>query len=425
MAVDQTSRSSGIEVSVVEGQGWIRMLTVTVPGDRVARTRTAEAARVSRARRIKGFRKGKIPASVIEQRFGPEIDERVQQRLLDEAYKEALDQEDLTPAGPGRITDVKYGPSEPFVFQAELEVMPNIRLDRLGGFQIARSTEEVTDEEVQQILGRVLEEHADWNQVDRTAATGDRVSVHISPLADGEDRPEGEGTAYQIILGAGQALEDVEKAIVTLAAGEDGIFDVEFPDESEGAEPSAAVSRRLHVGLESVEERELPELTDELAAAVGPFETVADLERTVREDLERHHETESENKLRAELMTAVVEANPFVVPHALIDRYMASMFQSPDATDPEELDRMREALAPHAERQIREQLVLDRIIEREGFAATPEDLDAEIEEIATRRGVHPGKLRRELAREGSLDSLGRNLAVEKAFGYLKDQSEIS
>jgi trigger factor len=425
MAVDQTSRSSEIEVSVVEGQGWMRTLTVTVPGDRVARTRTAEAGRVSRARRVKGFRKGKIPASVVEQRFGAEIDERVQQRLLDEAYKEALQQEDLTPAGPGRITDVKYGPSEPFVFKAELEVMPNVRLDRLGGFRIARSTEEVTDEEVQSILDRVLEEHADWNEVDRTAETGDRVSVLISPLADGEDGPEGDGTAYQIVLGAGQALEDVEKAIGTLGAGEDGIFEVEFPDESEGAEPSASVSRRLYVRLDSVEERELPELTDELAASVGPFETAADLERTIRDDLKRHHESDSENKLRAELMTAVVEANPFVVPHALIDRYMANMFQAPDGSDPDELDRMREAIAPHAERQIREQLVLDRIIEREGFEPTPEEIEAEIEEMAARRGVHPGKLRRELARDGSLDSLGRNLAVEKAFGYLKDQSEIS
>ncbi|MFQ5528748.1 MAG: trigger factor [Gemmatimonadota bacterium] len=424
MAVDQTSRNPGIEVSLVEGQGWLRTLTVTVSTDRVARTRAAEAGRVSRNRRVKGFRKGKIPAAVVEQRFGAEIDERVQQRLLDEAYREALDQEDLTPAGPGRITDVKYGPAEPFVFQAELEVMPSVRLDRLGGFKIERSTDEVTEDEVREILDRIREENADWIGIDRQPETGDRVSVRIAPLTGDEDQPAGNGTAYQLVLGAGQALEDVEKAISTLGPGDDGIFEVDFPDESE-AEEEAPVTRRLHIRLESVEERELPELNDQLAAVVGPFETVADLEATVREDLERHHENEAESRLRTELIAAVVDANPFVVPAALIDRYLASMLQAPDDTDPAELERMREAIMPHAERQIREQLVLDRIIDREGFEPTPEEIEAEIADMAARRSVHPGKLRRELARDGSLESLGRNLAVEKAFGYLKDQSGIS
>ena len=251
------------------------------------------------------------------------------------------------------------------------------------------------------------------------------MSVRISPLPGDSDTPVDEGTAYQLVLGAGQALEDVEQAIQTLSKGEEGVFEVEFPDESADAESSSPVSRRLFIRLESVEERELPELTDELAASVGPFETAADLERTVRDDLERHHEDEAENRLRADLLTAVIEANPFVVPHALIDRYLANLVQAPEKVDANELSQMRESIAPHAERQIREQLVLDRIIEREGFEPTPEELEAEVEAMATRRGVHPGKLRRELARDRSLEQLGRNLAVEKAFGYLKDQSGIA
>ncbi|TDJ49369.1 MAG: trigger factor [Gemmatimonadetes bacterium] len=423
MAEDQTD----IQVSLVEGDGWNRKLTVTVSSARVTRTRSAEMGRLSRSKRLKGFRKGKIPLAVVEQRFGAEIDDRVQQRLLDEAYREALDQQELTPAGRGRITDVKYGPDEPFVFQAELEVMPTIRLDRLGGFKIEKTVAEVTDGEIQQILERIREENASWTAVDRQPAKSDRVSVSISPLSDEQEEPEGSGTAYQVVIGSGEALAGVEQAITTLAPGNDGVFSIEFPDESgEGEqEAGATASRRLHIRLESVEERELPELDDTLASSLGTFETVADLEKAVREDLARHHEAEAEGKLRTELIAAIIAANPFVVPRALSDRYLHNMLQAPEEMGTAELERAREAIGSHAEQQIREQLILDKIIERENLEPSAEDVEAEIEAMAARRKVPPGKLRRELARDGSLEALGRNLAVENAFSYLKDQSGIS
>lgn len=422
MAVDQTSQKADIEVSLVEGQGWFRTLTVTVPANRVEKTRRAEAGRLSRSKRLKGFRRGKVPIAVIEQQFGTEIDDHVQQRLLDEAYREALDREELTPAGPGRITDVKYNPAEPFVFQAELEVMPTIKLDRLGGFKIERDEVAVADDEVNGLIDRIREENADWTEVQRAPEEGERVAVRILPLAnDGEDA--GDGTPYEVVLGAGQALEEVEQAIATLSPGDSGDFDIDFPDES--GEEGATTSRRLRIHLDKVEEKDLPELTDEFAAGIGPFETVEDLRHVVTEDLKRHHEGEAEGKLRGELLTAIAEANKFVVPEALIDRYVAGMIQSPDDVDPAEMERMREAIYPHAEKQIREQLILDKVIEREGFTPSPEEVESEIGDIAARRGVQPGKLRRELVRDGSLENLGRNLAVEKAFGYLKDQSGIS
>jgi len=421
MAIDQTD----IEVSVVEGDGWNRTLTVTVSSDRVARTRSAETGRLSRTKRLKGFRKGKIPLAVVEQQFGAEIDDRVQQRLLDEAYRAALEQQDLTPAGNGRITDVKYDPNEPFVFQAVLEVMPTVRLDRIGGFKLEKTVAEVTDIEVQQILDRVREENASWTVVDRQAVESDRVSVAISPLSEDQEKPEGSGTPYQVVIGSGEALEGVEQAITTLKPGDDGVFSIEFPDESGDQEAGATVTRRLHIRLDTVEEQELAELDDELASSLGAFETVSDLETAVREDLSRHHESEAEGKLRTELLAAIVAANPFVVPRTLTDRHLHSMLQATEEMGAAELERAREAIGSHAEQQIREQLILDKIIEQEELEPSSEEIEAEIGALAVRRNVPLGKLRRDMARDGSLSALGRNLAVENAFGYLKDQSEIS
>lgn len=427
VADDNISRNDGIDVSLTEGEGWARTLMVTVSGERVNRTRTAEAQRLSRSVKLKGFRKGKVPATVVEQRFGHEIDDRVQQRLLDEAYREAIREADLSPAGPGRITDVRYEPGEAFVFQAELEVMPRVQLGRTGGFQVSRTVAPVTDEEVEEIFQQIREENGDWSAVGRRPTTGDRVSVTISPLEAGSDAPDGEGTPYQLVLGEGKALDDVEAAIQTLTPGEAGIFSIEFPREAEGgeAEGDAVITRRLHVRLNQVEEKELPELNDEFAASIGDFDSVDALETAVREDLVRHHENESEENLRGALMEALREANPFVVPQALVDRYLGNMVQSPGDVDPEELRRMREAIGPHAERQIRDQLLLEAVIEQEDLQPAPGDVEARIAELAESRGVDPAKLRRELAREGRIDALGQNLAVEKAFAYLKEQSGVS
>ena len=421
------SRVPGVEVSLTEGEGWARTLTVTVSEERVSRARAAETGRLSRTLKLKGFRKGKVPAAVVEQRFGEAIDERVQQRLLDEAYREALEEAQLSPAGPGRITDIRYEPGRPFVFQAELEVMPKVPLQRTGGFQVHRTVAEVGDGEVAELLQRIRDENADWVRVERRPEAGERVSVRISPLAAGEDSAAGAGTPYQLVLGEGKALDDVEDAIRTLAPGESGIFEIEFPAEGDDAdrEADAVVTRRLHITLREAEEKHLPELTDEFAADVGSFETVAELEAAVRDDLARHHEQEAEDQLRGDLMSALREANPFVVPQTLVDRYIENMIQAPEDTDPEELRRMRAAIGPHAERQIRDQLLLEAIIEQEGLAPSPDELESRIATLAQSRGVAPPKLRRDLAREGRLEALGQNLAVEKAFAYLKEQSGIS
>lgn len=424
---DNHSRNNGVDVSLTEGEGWVRKLTVTVSGERVIRTRAAEAKRLSQSVKLKGFRKGKVPAAVVEQRFGHEIDDRVQQRLLDEGYREAIREAELSPAGPGRITDIRYEPGEAFVFRAELEVMPRVRLSRTGGFQVSRTVAPVTDEEVEEIFQQIRDENGEWAAVERRPATGDRVSVTISPLEEGSDSPDGEGTPYQLVLGEGKALDDVEEAIQTLTPGESGMFSIEFPREAEAGETEgeAMITRRLHITLNEVEEKTLPELTDEFAASIGDFDSVQALETAVREDLARHHEKEAEENVRGALMEALRDANPFVVPQALVDRYLENMLQSPEDMDSEELRRMREAVGPHAERQIRDQLLLEAVIEQEDLQPAPGDVEARIAELAESRGVDPAKLHRDLAREGRVDALGQNLAVEKAFAYLKEQSGVS
>jgi trigger factor len=422
--------SSPFEVAIEVGDGWKRRLTITVSPGHVARARAAERNRLAKGLRVKGFRKGKVPVSIVEQRYGELLDERVRASLVEEAYRKAVEQEELHPAGAASILNVQYAPGERLTFQAEVEIVPSLELGRVGGFRLGREVAPVTDEEVEGILSGIRAEHSTWDAVDRSPQTGDRVSVGIEPLAAPDSEPTGESQPYQFVLGGGQALPDVEKAIMTLEPGRSGAFLVDFPaDASQSAgetaqEEAEAERRRLHIELREVEERRLPELDDELAAKAGKFESVEELQNTVREDLARHHEDEAEGRLRAQILDSIIEANPFTVPMTLVDRYLSEMIRAPEDADPEEVRKARESLAPHAERQIKEQLILDHLIEREGLKADAEQVQAKIEEMASRRNIAAGELRGRLKREGGLEALGQNLAVEHVFEYLKSQSEI-
>ncbi|MFO7587628.1 MAG: trigger factor [Gemmatimonadota bacterium] len=425
MAIDTSSRkeSDGVQVAVEVGDGWSRRLTITVAPERVTRARSKERERLAKSIRLKGFRKGKVPPSVVEQRFGSDLDAFVTERLIETAYREAVDQEELHPAGAASISNVQYAPGERLIFQAEVEIVPSVELARVGGFRLTRRVEPVTDEEVREILDRIRAEHAEWVPADRRPAEGDRVAVRVAPLGEGEAEPSAAAKAYHFLLGDRQALPDVEKAIATLATGESGTFLVEFPAEKEGAESER---RRLHITLDGVEERALPELDDDLAAKAtgGDRRTVTEMEEAIRADLARHHEAEAEGRLRGQLLEALMEANPFSLPGSLVDRYLDGMLRAPEDADREELRQAKESLRPHAERQIKEELILDRLIEREALEPGEDEVAAKVAEHAERRGLSPTALRRKLEKEDQLASLRRNLAVEKAFEYLKSRSEI-
>lgn len=427
MAADTSTEQTGnsdLDVAVEVGDGWTRRLTITVSPSRVGRARAAERKRLGKRVRMKGFRRGKIPTDVIEQRYGDFLDEHVRSSLVEQAYREAVDETELRPAGAAQITNVQYAPGERLTFQAEFEIMPTVKLDRVGGFRLEREVEPVTDEEVQRILDSIRSEHAEWQDIDRQPVDGDRVSVTIEPIATLEDDPSGEASPYQFVLGSGQALEDVEAAIKELSPGEARAFAVSFASEEEGSADEGEL-RNLHISLDAVEEQLLPDLDDELAARVGEFDDVAGLEDTVRTDLARHHEDEAEGRLRGQLMEALIDANPFALPVALVDRYLDEMIQAPEDADPEKIREARSEIAPLAERRIKEQMVLDHLVEREGLEASEEEVKAEIEKLAERRDMAPQELRRRLAREGGIETLGRNLAVEKVFEYLKRESEIA
>lgn len=410
-----------MKVDIEQPSDWARKLSITVPADRVQRERKKIASQFASRVRMPGFRKGKVPASVVEKQYGPSIDSQMIERVINSAYQEALREQGLSPISQASVENVEYEPGAELTFDVEFEVRPEVELDRLGGFTVKAPSAEVSEEDVERVIDRLREQNASWSPVEEgTPDVGDRAKVEITPLQQGEDEPTPEPREYDVVLGAGEILEDIDQGIRTLEPGDEGEFVIDLPEQAEGEEDE----HRVRIRLISAERPELPEADDAFAKEVGGFDSLDDLRARVRQDLAAEAERESDREVRRQLIQRVLEANPFDAPPSLVDQYVESLLQAPDDADPEELSAAKQQARPVAEQAVRRMLVIDRVAELESLHPTQEDLDQRVQEIAAENDMEPAEVRRQLAQSGRLQALQSDLMEKRVFDYLKSLSTI-
>ncbi|MYE33388.1 MAG: trigger factor, partial [Gemmatimonadales bacterium] len=312
-ADSQATATDPFDIAIKRENDYLRRLDVTVDPAQVAAARRREAARLRKTTRIKGFRKGKVPVRIIEERYGPLIDERTVDALVNRAYRNAVRRHDLSTIGEPVVSELDYRPGERLSFRIDVEVMPVVELARTGGFRIKRRDVAVEEADVDEVIENIRKENAVLQPVDRAPRSGDVVAVAIREHEGGDGAEE---KPYRFELGAGYAIPDVEDAILALAPGEEGTFTVSYPDDF-GAAELAGTTRSLQIRLDEVRASELPELTDEFASEIGNFETLAALREAVEKELLARGERQAEEEVGEQLLDAVIEANAFEVPPSL------------------------------------------------------------------------------------------------------------
>ncbi|MGE0160974.1 MAG: trigger factor [Gemmatimonadales bacterium] len=418
--------ASRLQVSVQEQERWRRKMSVTVPAAVVREEEQRTARRFASQARLKGFRKGRVPTRVIEKQFGGALRKEALDKLIQEAYRQALESEKLQPISEGHIEDVQYEPEQDLKFEVAFDVQPVFELARLGGFAVKRPVHEVKDQHVDEVLARIREQNGAWRSVDEgSPAEGDLVSVKILRL-DGSDA---EARDYELVLGRGDAIPDIEASIKTLTLGgaeaaSQGDFDIRFPDDLQD-ESRRGVQERVRITLVGRKTLELPPLDDSLAKSVGDFETLAELTAKVREDMEKENAQRADSAVRAQLLDLVLEANPFDVPASMVDRYLDSILGNPKDVPADKLAEARAQLRPEAERAVKRILAIDRLADERGLAATEDEIDARVEEIAAANQTTPAKVYASLQKAGRLESIERELTERKVFEFLTSQSEIT
>ena len=398
-----------------------KSLRVTVPVDRVREAEAKALKYYVRQARLPGFRPGKAPEAVVRKRFGDAIRQSVLQELIRESWETARSTESLKPITDPSIRNLKFEDGSPIEFDLLVEVQPELKLERTGGFRIERPAAAVADGAVEEQLARVQEQKATWIPVEGVRPSpGQMVRVEVAPL---DDSGAGASQPYDLVLGQNQAIPDLEERIMTLLPGEQADAEVKFPDDHPD-EARRGQSRRVRVTLHDVKRQELPALDDALAREVGDFENLDALRAAIRQDLEREAAREADVQVRQALIQQIVEANNVQAPESLVHRLMhgyAEMYRVPQ----EQLEQFEQQFHQIAEAQVRRDLVLDAVVEANGLRATEGELDQRVGELAAARGVPAGQLYGSLQKANRLSELERAITEEKAFAHLLQQSTIS
>jgi trigger factor len=409
-----------IEVISRKSEGVERRLQVSVAASRVADARERATRRVAGQVRLPGFRPGKAPAAVVRKKFADEIQQEALESLMREAYQSVLESEKLDPVTQPHAHDVKFEEGQPLTFELHCEVKPVIELARLSGFKVKRNSSAVTDQMVTDQIAEMRDQRATWTPVDEKPREGDMVTVQLA-VADGTGVVP-EGKEYRIVLGSGQAIAAIEEVIMGLAPGGSIECPVKWPDDFPDPE-QAGKSKLVRMALSDVKRKSLPALDDALARELGDFDSLDALTKAVREDLEAQAVREADAAVRTALVDEIIGANQFDVPPTWV-RELVSRYAEAYRIPAEEQEKFATEFRSMAERQVRRDLILETIAQREKLAAEEKDVDAKVAEMAARRGADPGQVYSALQKAGRIREIEHSITEDRVFDFLLAQNTV-
>lgn len=369
----------------VESTGTLeRRMRVELPAERIEIEVKSRLARVGKTAKIKGFRPGKVPTAVVKRHYGSQVRQEVLSDLMGQSYRDAVQQENLNPAGQPQIEPDISGTTDSFVYTATFEVLPEVSLSGIDKIKISIPEIDIQDDDCDDMIENLRRQKADWKVVERESAEGDRVVVDFEGKLKGESFPGGSGTEVPVILGEGQMLPDFEKALYGVSAGDAKKVKVKFPKDYH-AEELAGKKVDFEISVHRVDEQELPPLDDSLAELYGVDEGgLEKLRSDVRDNMSREVEQRIRADLREQVMSGILEANSVEVPKALIQQEAHSMqheamrqlgIEDHDQAPP--IDNFTE----NAEKRVRLSFLMRQLIEDKGIEVDAEKLNERVEQM--------------------------------------------
>ena len=368
-------------------QGLERRVSITIPADSVKSAVREELKRVAKNARVDGFRKGKVPPHIIEQRFGASVRNDVLNDLLPRHFFDLMFQEKVNLAGRPTFAVDSYEEGKDLQFTATFEVYPEVKLQGLDNIKVEKPTVEISEADIDKMVDVLRKQQATWAETQDAAKAEDRVTLDFSGSIDGEEFEGGKASDFVLLMGQGRMIPGFEEGIVGHKAGEQFDINVTFPAEyhSESLKGKAA---KFAVTLKKVEVMVLPELTDEFVSKFGPnSKTVADLRVEIKKNMERELKNALVSRVKNQVIDGLIEQNPLDVPAAAIEqeievlRNQAAQRFGGNAQQAAQLPR--ELFEEQAKRRVQVGLLFSEVIASNELKADEARVKAMIEDIAS------------------------------------------
>ncbi len=389
---------------------------------------------------LPGFRKGKVPRRVLEARFGPEIlHEEALEILVPPAYQQALEEADVEPIEQPNFELVQIEEGKPLIVHATVEVLPPVELGEYKGIVVEQEEVEITDEQVEQSLESIREQHARLVPKEEGAAKeGDLVLIDFKGFIDGEPFSGGEAENYSLELGSGRFIPGFEEQLVGASTGEEREVKVSFPEDYR-KEELAGKEAVFQVTVKEIKEKKLPDLDDEFAKEVSDKETLEEFKAQIRERMENNAREQSRIKLEETLIEKLSEASKVELPPVLIERQIDRMlgeleqylrFQGLTLEKFCELagksmEELRQERQEEAAKRVKANLVLDALIKKEGITVGDSEIDAKIAAIAAEHNDDPERVRELFEKQGRISLMREEIRMRKVIDLLVSEAQIN
>ncbi|MFZ0276505.1 MAG: trigger factor [Candidatus Sulfotelmatobacter sp.] len=416
-----------------------REISVEIPAAEVARETEFQIQRYQKSARLPGFRAGHVPASIIKQRFGDGLKNDVAEALIPKYFRREAEKQGLIPVSQPRVTDLHMHDGEPLTFKATFEVLPEIQVEGYKDLRADKPEIAVTDEEVEQALNSVREQHATYTTVEgRALAEGDfaQASMDGKPK-DGKDVADAKANPVHmddvlIEIGGKNTVPEFTQHLAGASSGEERTFDVSYPED--------ATDKRLAgktfiytVKVNGIKQKSLPELNDDFAKELGEFTSLDQVRKQIRDNMEAEKRHTSEHVAKDKLVADLVKRNDFEVPESLVDRQIdlrlerglrALAAQGMKMEDLKKMDlpRLRAGQREQAVHDVKSSLLLERIADLEKIEVSDEEVNRELEALAKQSKQTSEAVRVRLTEDGGLDRIRNRIRSEKTLEFLYHQS---
>jgi trigger factor len=432
-----------IKDSTTQDSATKREIQIEIPVEDVTRQTDSLIQKYQKVARIPGFRRGHVPASIIRQRFSEEIKTDMVEALIPRFFRQEAERLSLHPVSQPRVTDLHLHDGEPLRFKAAFEVLPEIKLQGYKDLRADKPEIAVSEADVEQALSDLRERHASFNPVEgRPLADGDfaQVSLDGHPKSGESETGAGKSSEGQPVhmdevlveIAGGNTMPEFTEHLRGTSAGDERTFDVSYPEDTQDKR-LAGKTFSYAVKVQAIKQKSLPELNDEFAKQLGEFQTVDDVRKAIRENIESERRHEAEHAAKEKLVGELIQRNDFEVPDSLIEqqidirlerglRALAAQGLTAEQMKKMDLNRLRAGQREQAIHDVRAALLLERVAEEENVQVSDEELNQELEALARQSKQTSEAVRARLTRDGGLDRIRTRIRNEKTLDFLYRQS---
>lgn len=424
-----------MKVQVEELSPIEKKLSIEVDSQRVADELTRAYTSIGKQVKLPGFRQGKVPRRILEQRFKEQVEDDVIQRVVQSAYVQAITEHKVEPVSQPQVTNSGLKPGAPFSFEARVEVKPKVEAKDYKELPLKKQETAVADAQVNEQIEKMRESNSTLEPVEGrdVAQAGDFAQVDYEATIDGQPFVGSKAEGVTAEIAPGELVDSNIAALEGVKVGDTKEIDYAFPPDYR-VEEIKGKTAHFKIQLKGIKAKKVPELNDELAKELGAT-SVEDLRTKIRTNLETTAKSKAAQEDRDALMKALIERNPFEVPKAMVERAIDSMLEGAlrqmqrSGVDIRNLGldfmRLRDEMRERAVSEVKGTLLFEAIALKEGIQATDADLEKKIEELATEAGQPVANVRKYFQSQDDRLGLSLRLREEKTIEFLKAQAKYS